>query len=219
MKIPKDWTFKSADVAKEFDRHVREQLPWYDLATGVITHVARHYIPHGGTVYDIGASTGNIGKSLADIIKTRSVNFIPIDSSETMKGYYSGPGDLIIADACNFHFEPFDFAVCFLVLMFLPVSRRRSFLRHLRSLAKEGGAIVVFDKCVGGCGYASSVISKLALAGKLAAGIDSKLILAKEMSLAGVQRPIEVSELGVGAQEIFRFGDFGGWILESNSNQ
>ena len=42
MDIPTNWTFETSGVAKGFDRHVREQLPWYDLATNAILHVARH---------------------------------------------------------------------------------------------------------------------------------------------------------------------------------
>ena len=71
MDIPTNWTFETSGVAQGFDRHVREQLPWYDLATNAILHVARHYIPENGLVYDFGASTGNIGRALAPILKKK----------------------------------------------------------------------------------------------------------------------------------------------------
>lgn len=215
MNIPKDWTFKNADVAAEFDRHVREQLPWYDLATGVITHVARHYIPDGGTVYDIGASTGNLGRSMRDIIESRHVNFIPIDSSEYMRGEYSGIGELIIADATQFPFQVFDLAVCFLTLVFISVPERQRLISKLRFLNRPGGAIVVFERMEPLSGYPSIIMSRLALAGKLASGVDSKQIIDKELSLSGIQRPLNRNELGDDAKEIFRFGDFAGWIIES----
>jgi chemotaxis methyl-accepting protein methylase len=51
-----------------------------------------------------------------------------------------------MADAVGFEFEPFDFAVCFLVLMFLPVDTRGEFLRRLQALTKPGGALVIVDK-------------------------------------------------------------------------
>ena len=63
MQIPKNWTFENTSVAQNFDKHVREQLPFYDLATNAISHIARHYIQENKLVYDIGASTGNIGNS------------------------------------------------------------------------------------------------------------------------------------------------------------
>jgi tRNA (cmo5U34)-methyltransferase len=213
MTIPHDWTFKTADVAGDFDRHVREQLPWYDLTTGVVAHVARHYIPEGGRVYDIGASTGNIGSALSETIETRRAEFIPIDNSAAMAEIYRGPGELIVTDAATFDFQDFDLAILFLSLMFFPPSSRRDFLVKLKERTRCGGAILVFDKCEPTSGYVATVLWRLALAGKVAAGVDAGEILAKELSLGGVQRPIDPRELG-DCVEIFRFGDFAGWIIE-----
>ena len=84
VQIPRDWTFKSVEIADAFDSHVREQLPWYDLTTGIITHVARHYIPQGGKVYDIGASTGNVGRAIADTLEARNATLYAIESSKEM---------------------------------------------------------------------------------------------------------------------------------------
>ena len=218
MQIPTDWTFKRADIAQGFDKHVREQLPWYDLTTGVIAHVARHYIPNEGLVYDIGASTGNVGRALNDTLEARQATFIPIDSSEEMAAIYGGPGSIIVADAATFDFQPFDLAVMFLSLMFIPPSTRCEFLFNLRNKIKPGGAVVVFDKCIPASGYPATVLWRLALAGKAAAGVDAKDILAKELSLSGVQRPIDPKEIQP-ATEIFRFGDFAGWIIEANNGE
>ena len=218
FNIPKDWTFKQVDIAQGFDKHVREQLPWYDLTTGVIAHVARHYIPNEGLVYDIGASTGNIGKALKDTIESRRATFIPIDNSDEMAAIYDGPGSLIVGDAAAFDYKPFDLAVMFLSLMFIPPAKRGAFIINLRRNINPGGAIVVFDKCIPATGYPATVLWRLALAGKAAAGVDAQDILAKELSLSGVQRPIDPKEIQP-ATEIFRFGDFAGWIIEANNGE
>jgi tRNA (cmo5U34)-methyltransferase len=214
MKIPHNWTFKSEEIAAGFDEHVHEQLPWYDLTTGVIAHIARHYIPESGMVYDIGASTGNIGKAISDTLEERHARFVAFDNSESMKERYKGPGSLIVADALTFEYEPFDFAVCFLVLMFVPPAKRRGLIAKLKAQTNTGGALVIFDKCRPVAGYVSTVMSRLALAGKVAAGVNAREIVEKELSLSGVQRPLDPEELGTDAQEIFRFGDFAGWIIE-----
>jgi hypothetical protein len=78
---------------------------------------------------------------------------------------------------------------------------------------RPGGAIIIFDKCEPASGYVATVLWRLALAGKAAAGVEAKEILAKELSLGGVQRPISPRELDP-ATEIFRFGDFAGWVIE-----
>jgi len=190
IAIPRNWTFEKAEIAAAFDRHVREQLPWYDLATGAIAHIARHYIPAGGLVYDIGASTGNIGRALSETLKDRRARLVAIEAAAEMVVRYDGPGEVIQADAMAFDFEPFDLGVCFLLLMFLPVSRRAAFVQKLRQRIKPGGALIIFDKCEAATGYPATVLWRLTLAGKVSAGVDPAEIVAKELSLGGVQRPI-----------------------------
>jgi tRNA (cmo5U34)-methyltransferase len=217
MQIRENWTFEASDVAQAFDQHVREQLPWYDLATGAVAHVARHYIPEGGLVYDFGASTGNIGRALAQTLGARHARLIPVEKSMDMAALYSGPGaaDLLTEDATRIDLQPFDLGVCFLTLMFMTVPQRAEFMGTLRAKMRPGGALIVFDKTEAATGYPATVIWRLALAGKVATGCDPAEIVAKELSLSGVQRPLNPAELGPGAVEFFRFGDFAGWLIEA----
>jgi len=214
LKIPKHWTFHSCTVAKHFDEHVREQLPWYDIATNAVAHFGRHYIPKGGQVYDIGASTGNIGNALRETLAQRNAKFIAIEESQEMAEQYAGPSQLVVADAVSYAYEPFDFAVAFLVFMFLPVATRGSFLRRLHSLIKPGGALVIVDKVQMPPGYLGAVFSRLTLQQKLAVGTNPEAILQKELSLAGYQRPIDEKVLPKGARSFFQLGEFVGWIIE-----
>jgi tRNA (cmo5U34)-methyltransferase len=102
--IPHNWTFQNKGVARHFDQHVREQLPWYGLATNAVEHFGRHYIPKCGMVYDIGASTGNIGLALKETLDQRQANFIAIEESREMARQYKGPKELFIADAVLFDY-------------------------------------------------------------------------------------------------------------------
>jgi tRNA (cmo5U34)-methyltransferase len=167
------------------------QLPWYDLATNALAHFGRHYISRGGVVYDIGASTGNIGRALKDTLDELGARFTAIEGSRETAERYDGPPELVIADAVRFDFQPFDFAVCFLVLMFLPVDTRAAFLCRLESLTKPGGALVVVDKFQMPPGYVGTAFSRLTLPQKLAVGARPEDILRKELSLAGYQRPLD----------------------------
>lgn len=214
VQIPRDWTFKSVEIADGFDAHVREQLPWYDLTTGIITHVARHYIPQGGRVYDIGASTGNVGRAIGNTLDARNATLYAIESSKEMCEKYQGGGTIVHADAMEYEFQQFDFCVCFLVLMFLPPSQRANLLRRLMNVMNEGGAILIFDKCQSVGGYPSTIMQRLTLAGKITAGANPSNVIAKELSLAGAQRPLAPSEIPQTAIEVFRFGEFAGWLIE-----
>lgn len=212
--IPTDWTFKDRSVADAFDAHVREQLPWYDLASGAAAHVARHYISQQGLVYDIGASTGNIGNLLADSLAARDARLVAVDDSAEMADLYRGPGDLVVADATELDYAECDVVVLFLVVMFLPVYKRRAFLRRVFDAVRPGGAIVVFDKADYACGYVSTMMRRLTLAGKVATGTSADAIIEKELSLAGVQRPLDVADLPGEPVVFFRFGEFTGWVIE-----
>ena len=215
LEIPKDWTFQSNAVAQGFDQHVREQLPWYDLATNAVAHFGRHYIPRGGRVYDIGSSTGNIGRALRDTLRQREAEFTAIEESREMAERYQGPPQLVVADALGFNYEPFDFAVCFLVLMFLPVGVRVGFLDRLVSLIRPGGALVIVDKEQMPGGYLGTAFSRLTLQQKLVVGAEPEAILRKELSLAGYQRPVDPAMLPQGARRFFQLGEFSGWLIEA----
>lgn len=217
FEIERDWSFERTAVAQAFDTHVREQLPWYDLATNAVAHVARHYISHGGIVYDVGASTGNIGRAIAETLVARDSRLVGIESAAEMAAMYDGPGDLVIADATTFEFESCDLIVAFLALMFVAPHARPGLVERMLAAIRPGGALVVFDKREMCAGYIGTVLARLTLAGKVAANVAPARIVAKELSLAGVQRPIDADRLLPGAVEFFRFGEFSGWILESPS--
>lgn len=213
MKIPHEggWTFEEQSIAGAFDDHVREQLPWYDLATGVVAHIIRHYLPVGGTLYDIGASTGNITKAVRQTLKNRNAKTFAVEPSQEMIDLYKGEGEIIKSRAEDVEFQPFDVAVLFLSLMFVPVASRTSLLCRLTGNLNPGGCIIVFDKQQPTTGYLSTVLYRLTLAGKVATGTDANDIIKKELSLAGVQIPVLAQS---GWRQIFQFGDFAGWIIE-----
>ena len=214
MKIPKTWTFHSSEVASHFDDHVREQLPWYELMTGYIRHVVSHYLPHGGLIYDIGASTGNVGRALAEVIGCRSASLVAVEESQEMAALYDAPGQVVVSDACDVRYEEFDVAVLYLCLMFISPSRRGELLEQLRGQCRRGGCILVVDKFEPTAGYVGLINSRVTMAAKLAAGAAPDKVLEKELSLVGVQRPLSDSELPGGAKQIFQFGDFRGLVID-----
>jgi tRNA (cmo5U34)-methyltransferase len=217
MKVPADWTFKNAEVANAFETHVREQLPWYDLATGAVVHLARHYLPHNGLLYDIGASTGNIGRALEDVLKVRKARLIAIEESEEMAKIYNAPGTLVVANALDYEYEPADVSILFLVLMFMPIDKRKDYLQLLINNTKPGGCVIIVDKIHSPSGYLSNVLHRMTIAGKVATGVSPKEIIEKELSLGGIQRPLPesfVSFLAPAGKCFFRFGEFAAWIIE-----
>lgn len=251
LAIPHDWTFRDAKVAAAFDRHVREQLPWYDLATGALAHLVRHYLPEGGVLYDIGASTGNVGRAVAEILKDRDAGMIASEPSEEMREQYRGPDGVRHLDQADlrslgslrgpwyvltgdraeditFYPAP-DVVTMFLSLSFVPVAARRRLLQRTWESLRRGGALLVLDKADPPAGYFGQALRRLTLAGKVATGTPPEAIVAKELSLSGVQRPVEFIHLpglflpenphpwagsDAFAGQFFQFGEFVGWVIE-----
>ena len=63
-------------------------------------------------------------------------------------------------------------------------------------------------------GYPATVLARLTWASKLDQGVEPGAVVRKELSLSGIQRPLYPGELGEDAVEVFRLGDFVGWIIE-----
>lgn len=215
---PGEWTFKSPEVAEGFDAHVRQQLPWYDMVTNAIVQIGRHYVGDRGLVYDIGSSTGNIARALGPVVIERRAELVAIEESVEMCRQWQGPGVLVHARAQDYDFENYDLAVAMLALMFNRPDEVAPLVGTLVEKIRPGGALIMVERMLPPDGYLSIVSSRLTLEAKQRAGSAPEEIIAKELSLAGVQRPLDRRLLEYhGAVEWFRYGDFAGWVIESKA--
>jgi tRNA (cmo5U34)-methyltransferase len=104
--------------------------------------------------------------------------------------------------------------VVFLTMMFIPVHERKRVIDRLRINLLEGGVLVVVDKVCDHGGYFATVLKRLTMQLKLQQGAKPEDVLNKEMSLAGVQIPLDPAMLGDDAKLFFRMGEFAGWVIE-----
>jgi tRNA (cmo5U34)-methyltransferase len=209
----KDFKFSGEMIGNNFNSHVREQLPFYEMLTNAVTMIVRNYLPENGLVYDIGASTGNITANIKDFAISRNAKVESIERSEEMSKTWNGYGVIHTANAKDFDYQKFDVCICFLVLMFLSIEERKELLIKLKSQLKQGGIIIIVDKLLVDGGYFGTVMRRLTLDWKLKNGATPEQIITKELSLSGVQRPMTEGEL-MGGREFFKFGEFVGWVIE-----
>jgi len=218
MKIPKSWAFSSDTIAESFDQHVNEQLPWYSLATRVVHHVARHYMAHGSKVIEIGASTGNIQQALQEDLRDRECSYYAVDDCEEMKAFYSGDGELHIKSALDVDYNGCQICIAFLVFMFIKQDKRGALIKRILAELNHGGVMIVVDKFHASCAspYAATVSRRLSMGLKRENGIQPCDIIDKELSLSGVQMPMNESffELHEFAYRVFQVGEFQGWVIE-----
>ena len=216
------WTFDTPEIANTFDAHVREQLPWYDMVTDAVVYITRNYLPEFGVVVDIGASTGNMVDKLMPLTLERLADTIAIEKSqpmcEVLKKKYDKKSDCVRIDNVNITDSPMpkaDVYIMFLTMMFIPIEHRKALINSMRANCKHGGVIVVVDKVYDHGGYFATVLKRLTMQFKLQQGAKPEDVLNKEMSLAGVQIPIDPAILGANAKQFFRMGEFAGWVIET----
>lgn len=200
-----DWSWQR--IAPQFDIHVRQQLPWYDFATTGVTHIARAYLPQGGTVYDIGAATGNIGNALQATLTERDARLVAVEPEPSMQ--YDGPGTLLREKVETVQPEPHDVSIWMLTLMFVPTYLQAETLNRFYAALRPGGCMVGVDRISGGGQEVDSVMSRLTWEAKREAGATPEEIVGKELQLSGVQRPLATAP----GRVWFRFGVFDGWIV------
>jgi tRNA (cmo5U34)-methyltransferase len=202
-----DWTFDNLD----FDRHVREQLPWYELVTEAVVFMTKQYLPtKDGVLYDIGASTGNITNAMRTMLQERRTKTISIEPNAYMVSKFAGYGDVMHASAEDCNYEKFDVAVLFLTMMFIPIHRREGFMTTLKQNMRQGGVIIVVDKVTDSSGYFATCIKRMTMYFKQQF-VSTENIVNKELSLSGVQRPVKRD-----GKLFFKFGEFEGWVIEAD---
>lgn len=217
----KSWTFESNEIAEKFNDHVREQLPWYEMVSDAVAYIVRNYLTEGEHITDHGSSTGNMISKLLPLILERNATIHAIEKSSSMcqkllERFANVNSDSIFldnADICECDFSESQVHIIFLTLMFIPVHKREKLLNEIKSKTKKGGVIIIVDKVLDHSGYFSTVMKRLGMQYKIQQGAKLEDVIQKEMSLAGVQIPID-KKLVKDGKEFFRMGEFAGWVIE-----
>ena len=213
------WTFDTPEIAESFDDHVREQLPWYDMVTDAVCYIVRNYLTEGGNVVDVGASTGNMIDKLMPLLRERNAEVLALEKSPTMVNvlmsrFENHDNVSIIEGDIRTTQYPAQVCIVFLTMMFIPVHERQRVIDSLKANLLKGGVLIVVDKVCDHGGYFATVLKRLTMHFKLQQKAKPEDVLTKEMSLAGVQIPIDPAILGSDAKQFFRMGEFAGWVIE-----
>lgn len=217
----KSWSFENKSISENFNTHVREQLPWYDMVSDAVAYIARNYLTEGERITDHGSSTGNMINKLLPLIIERKATIHGIEKSFSMyqkmqERFFDSHLECLsleAGDICDYGFEESQIHIIFLTLMFVPVHKRKELLEVIKQKTKKGGVIIIVDKVLDHNGYFATVLKRLGMHWKIEQGAMLEDVIKKEMSLAGVQIPIDL-ELVKDGKEFFRMGEFAGWVIE-----
>lgn len=191
------WEF-TPEVVAEFDHHVRQSVPFYDIIQDAVAELSDWLAPTGSVVVDLGVSTGETFKRITTRHPDRDYNLVGYDTSQPMltAAQVKVPGvdtycrpiedGLVHADA--------RLTLSLFTLQFLPPEARVHVLRNARVASQPDGAMLLAEKVREPDARWFEIGAELSWDRKADAGIDSGAIRSKARALRGVLRPATAAD-------------------------
>ena len=191
------WKFDE-EVAKQFDSHVRQSVFMYDEFHKSITNLSRYFIEEGTNILDVGTSTGEL---LNKLPYNEKCNYIGIDTElamvdkakEKLKG--KSKVSIEVGDILTYDIDNCSVITMMLVMQFISQRHRQAIMQKIYDSLNVGGAFFFVDKVSTLNPTVHDIYNDLYYDFKLENGLSEKDILAKNRSLRGVQKCLNVSEI------------------------
>lgn len=217
------WEF-DMEVTRVFDDMIARSIPQYDALRALVAALARRYGAEGGTVLDLGCSTGlsidalardaaqvvgvEISESMLDVITRKFESFCNVEIVEMDLRH--GFPELVEVDV----------VLSIFTLQFIPVEYRARVVRDVYAAMKPGGALIVAEKVLGETAQTQAAFVEVYHAFKQAQGYSREEVDRKALSLEG--RLVSLTPAGnegllraAGFSRIecfWRWANFGAWL-------
>lgn len=190
------WTF-GGKAAEVFNDHVRRSIPLYDIGHDIVCGLSDFFIRKDSVVYEIGVSTGELLRRLAERHHFRDgVHWIGIDIEPDMIQQaltnLSDLGrriDLERADVVTHNLHSTDLVISYYCLQFVCPKSRQHVVDNIYQALERGGAFILFEKVRAADARFQDILSQMYLDFKLSNHYDPAEIIAKSRSLKGVLEP------------------------------
>jgi tRNA (cmo5U34)-methyltransferase len=205
----------SFETISDFDLHISESIPNYDLLLQTVLNVAPFFLQENSSVTDLGCSTGKMLKAIPHkgpkIGIDNSVNLLPASDEQHT---------FINQDLVTFRFpENNSFVTSIFTLQFLPIRNRSMIIDRVYDSLIPGGAFVWAEKVTSKSGFWEQVQTFSYYDFKRSA-FSSEEILDKEKSLRYLMRPLTTEKnldmlRGAGFADfemLWKFHNFECWI-------
>ncbi|MGH3774793.1 MAG: carboxy-S-adenosyl-L-methionine synthase CmoA [Pseudonocardiaceae bacterium] len=199
-----DFIFDHA-VAEVFDDMLDRSIPFYSEVQRMVVELSAHFLSDGGTVYDIGCSTGNTLIGLMDIVPpANAVKFVGIEPSSAMREKLAeklaGSGHAHRVKLWSEPIEKFNklpgarVVILLYTLQFVRPLHRNAVLRMCYESLSPGGCLLIAEKILAD----TSVLTRLYIAlyheHKVRSGYNATEIAKKRESLENILVPYRDSE-------------------------
>ncbi len=187
------WRFDS-NVCKEFDYHVRKNVPFYEYMHGLVNDISEFFITNNSNVYDLGCSTGF---ALDYLSKNPKAKFIGIDEKQEMLDIAGkkNPSVLFIKDnIVNYKYSNSSFILSFLTAHFIKHNERDILIQNVYNGLNEGGAFCLVEKVYSESPRIQEIYNGMLLDFKIKNGFSYEETIKKNQSLRGVLIPRSIDQ-------------------------
>lgn len=218
------WSF--ADVSEQFDEHVVRSVPLYLEGHRLIAQMADFFLPNGSTCYDLGCSTGQLLKALAERNKEKDIRFVGVDVEEGMarkaaencRAYPSV--EIVNGDLLDVEIAKADVVIAYYTVQFVRPRNRQLVFDRIYAALNWGGAFFCFEKVRGPDARFQDILTGVYTEHKLEQGYTAEEIVGKTESLKGVLEPFSTEgNLGlfersgfIDVMTIFKYACFEGFL-------
>ena len=193
------WSF-GAGVAEAFPEHAERSIPWYREGHELICHQSDFFVAPDSIVYDLGCSTGDLLKMLAEYNGHKSdVRWIGLDKEQNMidqaRKTCAGLDNVEFhrEDILTCEFDRPDMIVAYYTIQFIEERHRQALFDRIYQALNWGGAFILFEKVGAPDSRFQDMMSCLYREYKQRRGFSSEEILNKELSLKGVLKPFSTA--------------------------
>ncbi len=189
-----NWSF-SGEVPQNFDNHVTKSVPMYNEGHNLICRLSDFFVSDSSLCYEIGSSTGELTKKLANHNKHKKIKLIGIDPISEMvdvanqKCKNHSNISFITDDILNVEMEKSDLIISYYTIQFIKPRVRQLVFDKIYESLNWGGAFILFEKVRACDARFQDIMTALYTDYKLEQGYTENEIVSKTRSLKGVLEP------------------------------
>jgi tRNA (cmo5U34)-methyltransferase len=220
-----NWSF-GGEVSRTFDSHVAKSVPLYREGHELVTQMSDFFLYNGARAYELGCSTGELTRKVAQRNSDKCAKIIGIDREpgmvEKAKEKCSTLSNVKIqlGDITEFDFEPADLVISYYTLQFIRPRFRQLIFDRIYSALNWGGGFLLFEKVRAPDARFQDMMAAIYTDFKLDQGYNETEIVQKARSLKGVLEPFSsqgnidlLKRAGfVDCMTIFKYACFEGFL-------
>lgn len=188
------WSF-GGTVPETFDSHVSRSVPQYQQGHEIAVALSDFFIRSGSTVYELGCSTGELTRKIAEANSDRNVSIIGLEIEPAMveaakqKTANFPEVEIREADIIEAELKPCDLIIAYYTIQFIQPKVRQLLFDKIYQSLNWGGGFLLFEKVRASDARFQDMMSALYVDFKLQQGFSEQEVINKSRSLKGVLEP------------------------------